>query len=147
MGLKSLQFAQTLVSTPYGEITVGGLSLEDITGLVSRYREDMEALFDSVVGGGAMPDMKSGVYGLLDRFPALAAEIIVAGTGEAGDRDAITIARRLPFPVQLELLEAVAKETFRTEEGLGKAVEAVIRVFQGTSRSLTPLVKGMLPPT
>lgn len=146
MGLTSLQFQQTTVPTPYGDLAVGGLSLEDITALVSRHRDEMEALYDSVMGAET-PSMKDGVYGLLERFPVVAAEIIAAGTGDSANPNAIAIARRLPFPVQLELLEATAKQTFQTEEGLGKAIEAAIRVFQGTSRAISPLVGAMLPRT
>ena len=42
----------------------------------------------------------------------------------------------MPFPAQLEALEAIAELTFNGEEGIKKAGEAIIRMLRGATSLL-----------
>lgn len=140
MGLKELKFPEATIKTPGGDITVRGLSLRDITELVRRHKAAFEGLFNDVTSGKA--DLDSLTNGdtliamLAQTAPELAAEVIAAGAGDGGDLEAIEVAKSLPFPTQVELLEQIGLLTFAMEGGLKKVVETVTRVMQSSTNAL-----------
>jgi len=139
MGLKNLHSLEVTIDTPHGPLSVRGLSLDDVTRLVRRHRAITAALYDQMTTGGIALDDHTILGGvIMDQAPDLAAEIIALAAGD-GDEASIIIAKRLPFPIQLEVLEAVGNQTFSTEAGTKKVVETVGKVLRAMSGVLTNL--------
>lgn len=139
MGLKSIKLPEAKVELPDGQsFPVRGLSLNDVVVLVRNHGDQLGKMFSEFskqsdltaesVAGFALP--------LLQAAPQLAAEIIAAGSG---DSDSWPEAMLLPFPVQLDALEKVARLTFESGGGPKKLVETVIRLAQGTTGLLESL--------
>jgi hypothetical protein len=131
-GLKGLVIPTTTIKVPGGEIAVRGLSFNDLSVLVQGYGPALKGLFEKLTGSGledvSLDDAGKFAMALLETVPEAAACIIALGAGEPDD---VAVAATLPFPVQLEALEAVAVLTFNTEGGAKKVVETVIRLAQG----------------
>lgn len=140
-GLKGLRIPTRTVSVADGvAITVRGLSFTDISHLVAEYAPAMKGLFAELVSGGledvSSSDAMKFASVLLKQAPDLAAAIIAHASGEP---DSMEEANTLPFPAQLELLEAVALLTFATEGGAKKVLETVIRLAQGVNGLIADL--------
>ncbi|MFC3724405.1 phage pre-tape measure protein [Neoaquamicrobium sediminum] len=133
MALKGYRLPTLDVELPGGDsFPVRGLSLPDITFLVSRHGDTMRTLFDRYSGDEtiAISDLASVGTSILETAPTLAAEIVAVAADEPDEMETIM---RLPFPVQVDALEKVGKLTFDTAGGPKKVVETVIRVFRGIS--------------
>lgn len=141
MGLKELKFPEATVKTPGGDITVRGLSLRDFIFLVSRHRAQFEELFAKVMAPGFDPNKEADaiLQSLAASAPLLIAEVIAVGAGESGDAEAIVVASKIPFPVQVDALEKIGLLTFESEGGLKKVVETVVRIIQSSSNQLEGL--------
>lgn len=141
MSLKDLNFPEVKVETPGGKVAVRGLSLDDIIRIVRDNREAASNLFDQFkLGAIRLDDTTTIGAAITDQAPDLAAQVIALGAGD-GDEESIDIAKRLPFPVQLELLEKIGEQTFVVEGGMEKIAETIVKVIQGMSglvKSLTP---------
>lgn len=140
-GLKGLRIPTRAVTVADGVvITVRGLSFTDISTLVNDYAPAMKGLFEELVGGGldevSTSDAVKFASVLLKQAPDLAAAVIAHSSGEP---ESLKEAKTLPFPAQLELLEAVAQLTFATEGGAKKVLEIVIRLSQGVNGLITDL--------
>lgn len=138
-------------------ISVRGLSLEDITFLVSVHKGDMDALVEmfrtqalahDVTKAGSKLDpaiidsavRKSGdkmIQSFLQQFPLLAANVIAVASDEP---EAWQVARHLPLPVQVEAILATARLTFEDAEGFKKFVGNVIAVLQSASAHAPQIV-------
>lgn len=134
MALKDYQIPKRDVPLPNGgRFAVRGLSLPDITTLVDRHADTLRALFDHYSGGEqgvALDDLGGVGVSVLRTAPALAAEIIAISADEPDSVETVT---KLPFPIQVEALEHVAKLTFDTTGGPKKVIETVIRILRGVS--------------
>lgn len=140
MGLEHLVFPEAPVSTPGGDFTVRGLTVEHILFIVKQHHSTLRPVFDSMmekiksksefhadeVGGLIMPFIES--------CPKVVAQVIACGSGNPSET---SIAARLPFTVQVEAIEKIIDLTFQAEGGPKKFVETVIRLAQG--------VNGLLP--
>lgn len=138
-GLKGLVIPTKTVEIPGGSLAVRGLSFNDLSSLVRNYAPAMKGLFDRLTGAGedvSMEDAGKFALALLETAPELAAAIIAHASGEPESVDAASL---LPFPMQLELLEAIAVLTFSTEGGAKKVVETIIRLAQGVNGLITDL--------
>ena len=140
MTLKSLKPFTRDVETPAGKITVRGLSLEDMTLIFNRHRAEVAAFAATVkVAEGMSEELLANLAGrLLTELPQVTAEIIAVADGEF-DEESIAIARSLPAPVQIELIDAIGGLTFHTEEQLKKAVETVIKLVRGATNAVANL--------
>jgi hypothetical protein len=139
MGLKALKSFDVIVETPGGPLAVRGVSLDDVIRLVRRNRVVAQVLFDQAMAGGINLDDTSAVGAMvMDQAPDFAAEIIALAT-DVGDEEAIELAKQLPFPLQLELLETIGKQTFTTENSSKKVIETVARVLGGMSGAIQNL--------
>jgi hypothetical protein len=98
------------------EILVTGISLESMVDLILRF-PDVGKWF----AGG-----KLGAENFLKTGPAAVAAAIAAGTGAGADPRAEEIARRLPIETQVDILEAIARVSFR--EGFGPFVARVLNL-------------------
>jgi hypothetical protein len=138
VGLKHLKPAVATIETSDGDIVVRGLSFADISLIVSQHRESLSALFDRVKSGGGSIDLENStalLSSMVTAAPDAAAQIIAL----AADEEDVSLAMDLVFPVQLEVLEAVAKLTFSSEGGLKKVVETIVRVAQGATSAMQAL--------
>lgn len=148
--LKELRLPTETVSTPGGPLTVRGVALADVTALVSHHGPALAGLFKDVIKGKDITLSVEGVTALgmdaLKTAPELVAELIALAADE-GDLESIRIAAKLPIPVQVEAVEKIARLTFAMEGGLGKLVETVIRIAQGTSGAIGELNQPMAPKT
>jgi len=127
--LKSLKIANATVATPYGDFTVRGLSLNDITGLVIKHESAIDALFSRAAGGAESLTPEDGIK-LLQSAPELAACVIATAAG-SDDQESIEIAKMLPVSAQFDALEQILKLTFAGEGGAKKVMETVKRAIQG----------------
>lgn len=141
MGLKGYTLPTQEIELPGGDkFTVRGLSLPDIITVVQNYAEPVQSLFAKYTGTSAtdlaLDDLGAIGTNILNAAPELAAAIISMAADEPGEAGTVG---KLPFPVQIEALEAVGKLTFDTAGGPKKVVETVIRVFRGTTDLMVDL--------
>lgn len=140
--LKALRIPEETVETPGGSFTVRGVSFVDIAALVRHHGPALAALFKEITSGKDVTLNTASIVDLgkraLETSPEIVADLIALASGSP-DVESREIARQLTFPVQLDALEKIAKLTFVTEGGLGKLVEAVTRVMQGTSGAMESL--------
>jgi len=135
--LKDLRLPTADISTSGGSITVRGLTLVDITTLVRGRFDEVASLFDKYVPQEGASSLNTEAIGreLIDTAPEIAAYIIALAAD--GDEDDAGIAMKLPFPVQIEALEAIGKLTFGADGGPKKVLETVIRI----AKHVTGLVR------
>jgi hypothetical protein len=134
---------------------VGGLNAEAIFALFQRRRAELSGLFDRLVvqGDGAaalnLAQFRSIANTLLEQSPAIAGEIIAAGSGKA-DAETIAIARALPVGAQLAALEAIAELTFTSDMPPKKVLEIVARAMGriaiGITDAARPMAEAKIPP-
>ena len=127
--------------------TVRGLALSDISNLLRARSTDIEAFFVKfsqgqgtalVSGDPKYANQLATKFGsdLLGSAPDLAADIIAYASDEPTRAH---IVRRLPFPVQIEALEAISELTFVEEETLKKVVATVTKFMAGTTDLLSDI--------
>jgi hypothetical protein len=141
MGLKHIKLPEAQIELPGGDkFSVRGLSLDDIAFLMSRHGDELRTLFDSFAAQGEVTTDAIAAFAIpvIRTAPVIAAELIACGAGEVDD-ESIQIARSLPFPVQVDALEKVARLTFEAGGGPKKLLETVIRLAQGTTGLLQSL--------
>lgn len=129
-------------------LVVRGLALSDVTRIFRAHADDIETMFssfsqdkDAIVPTGDPKYAQTAVatkFGgeLLSNFPMVAADIIAY----AADEPTLAHkARKLPFPIQLEALQAIAELTFTEEDALKKVAEIVIQMVAKTTATLSDL--------
>lgn len=137
MGLKHIKLPEATVEFPGGNFAVRGLSLDDISFLLRRHGQRLQALFAELMGKpvGAeltVDSVASFAMPLIEAAPELAAEI-VACAADGHSPEEIAIARSLPLPTQIDALEKTLNLTFEAAGGPKKLLETVIRLAQGTT--------------
>jgi len=131
--------ATATVTFPGGQMTVRGLSLPDVTTLISLHREVIADLFQRAAADPLQALAAAAVFGqrLLHEAPELGADIIaLAADVPTEKRPNVS---RVPFPAQIEALEKIAELTFATEQDLKKVIETVVRGARAISGSLDSL--------
>ena len=129
------------------EVSVTGIAAEGCLALFIRFPELQQYL-----GGGGV-----SVSDLIKTAPDVIAAVIAAGTGTLGDDEAESIARKLPVEVQLDILEAIVRLTFRSGFGpfvqriatLSAAIGTEVKYVKGGKETPTtsqPELKPSLPP-
>lgn len=139
MSLANYREATETVRTPGGDITVRGLTTADLAVLVRHHKPAMSAFFDRVVvkeDGLDLDDLKGVLAELGEAAPELMAHVIALA---ADSPEHVHVARRLPFPTQIELLEKIGVLTFATEGALKNLVATVIRMLSSTTEALEAL--------
>lgn len=144
-GLSDLDFedATRAIKLPNGgSFTVRGIAMSDISRIVRSNTHDIEGFFMKFMGDReqamASPDPKFAAVGMATKFgkdllmgaPALAADIIAAASDEPHLAHKV---QRMPFPAQLEALEAIADLTFNGDDGIKKVGEVIIRMLKGAT--------------
>lgn len=139
MGLRGIKLPEARIQVLDGEFAVRGLSLDDITFLVQRHGAGLQAAFAQMMASdGELSTDTVAAFALpfLQSAPEIAAEVIACASG---DKDAADVAAALPFPVQIEALEQIARLTFEASGGPKKLVELVIRLAQAMTGLLQDL--------
>ena len=118
---------------------VRGLSLPQITHLVTKYGDEVKRLFSQAHLDGSglnLAQMESIGNSILLASPDLAADLIAIS---AGEEEAVDVIKSLPFPVQIEALEAILDLTFDSTGGPKKLLEIVTRLFKGLGSHISDL--------
>lgn len=140
MGLRDLSIPEEVVEIPGGSFAVRGLNVDDLSYLIRKHGPSMEKAYNGFMeksaGSFAPEDVKDFLVPLVEYAPDLLAELIACA---ADDMEAAPIARRLPFPQQVDALEKIARLTFEAAGGAKKFGETIIRLLTGTTGLLESL--------
>lgn len=116
-----------------GSFHVTGLSLDAVAKLLKTHLGEMETVFDMVTGSFKSVeeiDTAGLAHRLITESPGLAANIIACAAGEP---EAAAQAAMLPFPVQVETLQAIGRLTFEEVGGVKKAMGTILQLVQSIS--------------
>ena len=113
MSLADYQPLRHVVPFKGGDISVRGLSLDDVAMLMNEHLSDIDKLF-GLYDGSVREDVKvlataQFAIGLIREAPALVANMIALACDEP---EAVPQARKLPIPVQVEAIKAICMLTF-----------------------------------
>lgn len=142
MGLKDfvLPTLEVNLGTPDGaSFSVRGVSLNDITELLSKHGPVMEQFYKKYSKGANQMDTGTA---LLKQAPDLVAQIIALAADEP---DMAPSVKKMSVGIQQDALEKIAKLTFDASGGPKKFVETVMSLIQSTTstmESLTPSKSG-----
>ncbi len=111
-----------------GSFSVTGLSLNDLAQLLKTHFTEMETVFGLFEGSVKVDniDMARLTTSLIREAPGLTANIIALAAGEPGAAGA---AAALPFPAQLECLQAIGRMTFEEVGGVKKSIEIMTNML------------------
>lgn len=127
MALRDITIKKTEIEVPDGTFAVRGLALIDVNSLFSRYADTAADLFKTLMQGEVTQNDSAQIANMLVKdAPALAAAIIATAADEPEMEELVS---RLPFPIQIEALEAVGTLTFTTEGSLKKVFETLIQLL------------------
>lgn len=126
--------------------TVRGLSLNDITDLISINAGAMEQLFAQFNGRDmesiAVDEVAHAGKDMLRSAPALMAQIIAIGSDAYKDRDPdaeespLELIQQMPAGLQIACLEKIGEMTFTAFGGPKKVLALVLRAVQGLSQGV-----------
>lgn len=122
-----------------GEFSVRGLSLFDVTQIMTFHQETLRDIGENFVAFNEgdirllNPGLGADFTTALIRFsPTIAAHIIAQAEVRPDDEPpAFAVAIKLPFDVQVDALNKIIKLTFQTEGGAKKVMETVAAAFTG----------------
>jgi hypothetical protein len=118
-------------------ITVRGLSVEDVAGLIRVHGEELNRVYEiNIQGQDDLPPAMEIAKALMVTAPLAVAEIIALANDSP---KSFSIVRKLPAPVQIEALTQIAVLTFHSEAEVKKLVETVISGSSLMTRMLTTL--------
>lgn len=134
MGLRDLQLPSTTIETPNGEFAVRGLSFADIVTVVNEHGPAAAMVFAKLSNGEkiAEKDVRTVLASVAPQFPDLIAALLALASDDYSP-EAVGVAKRLSFNVQVEALEAIFNNTFQSEAELKKFMESAIRMLTGTT--------------
>lgn len=134
MALEDFVLPTEEVQLPGGKsFAVRGLSLQDITVLISKHGPTMEEFYRRYSADENNNPLQVGMD-LIGQAPSLVAQIIAIAADEPNMADRVI---RLPIVTQQDALEKLGKLTFDASGGPKKFVEAVIRLVQSTTNLLS----------
>lgn len=138
MGLRNITIPEATVIFGDGDITVRGVSFSDLMVLVDTYGPQAALVFQKVQGGGSLQtsDVKLLIASLAKEFPAMVTAVI-ALAADAYKPEEILIVGKLPFNIQIELVEAVFSLTFTGESDIKKLMESLTKMMVEVSGALT----------
>lgn len=126
MSLADFQPERETVEFKGGSLSVRGLSLDDVTTLLRHHLDDLDAILE-MYARDVDPNFASAATAqyaikLVREAPGLVANIIALANDQPDYADN---ARRLPLPVQIELLKAIGRLTFEEVGGAKKFFESL----------------------
>lgn len=120
------------------ELTVRPVSFNDIFEVAMKHGPQAALLFGKVVNGKAASSIsaeqiRAAFYELAPEAPEMIAEII-AMVSDDHTPEGIEMARSLPLPTTVMILEAVFYMSITTESELKKLMESIIRMLSGVEK-------------
>jgi hypothetical protein len=114
-----------------------GLNLDEVLALVRDYTEFLSPAYDAARAGNLNGDaLFDFLIKMIEEVPVLANTIIYFGIdGEEDDLETIT---KMPIGVKIELIEAIVRMTFHSENSGGKAMEIVMSAIRRIQEVLRP---------
>jgi hypothetical protein len=134
--LKAIRQRRKDIEVDGDTFAVRALSLNDVMALSTQYGPALAGLYQkfikSAVDGDELGGMDLALIGktLVESSPDLAVAIIAYGAGEPKE---IENAKTLPFPTQLEALQAIFEFTFASEADVKKVLEIVTVAMEKTT--------------
>lgn len=124
-------------ATPDQYITVRGLSSHDVMRIVRVHGPSLVTTLTSVLAGRSVEDGANEalagefIVRLAEQVPDAIADLIVIASDDQEPVKGFDIAKRLPLPVQLKVIQEVVKLTLEDFGGLGELVETVVTMLGG----------------
>jgi hypothetical protein len=132
--LKAIRSRRKDIEVDGDTFAVRALTLNDVMALSTTYGPALAGLYQKIIKGAVedIGSMELAMIGetLVKASPDLAVAIIAHGAGEPNE---IENARSLPFPVQLEALQAIFEFTFASEADVKKVLEIVTAAMEKTT--------------
>jgi len=135
MGLRDLKIHTTTISYRDQKITVRGISAGDVMMAAQDYGPQMLLAFNQVTQGATTKDTKQLIVELSNELPDLVAAAIALAADDYCP-EAVGIAKKLPFNVQVEVVQAIFSETFYNEAEVKKLVESLSKMIAAASGAL-----------
>lgn len=132
---------KTSVSIKSGEGSISlacrGLNLDEVLSLTRDYTEFLSPAYDAARAGTLTNEsLFELLVKMIEEVPVLANTIIYFGID--GDEEDIEEITKMPVGVKVELIEAIVKMTFDSENGGGKSLEIVMSAFRKLAEVLRP---------
>lgn len=145
MALSDIPLLTTEITVNGTTVTLRGLSLVDMMQVVPRFGSQIALVFGKVYAGTTV-DGDSVIElakALATEAPELVAEILALASDEYTPK-AISIAAKLPFTKQIEMLEAVYNNTFASEADVKKLQEVITRMVLSAALAMERMAPAML---
>jgi len=140
MSLKDFQVRSEVVAFRGGSLTFRGLSLNDVSYLIGNYMPEVTKLFQMYAKEeqreAAIAESMKFATTVVRETPLLVSELMVlvsiddeADLGDAATRDMLlSIAKKLPLPVQVESIKKIFELTFEEAGGAKKFIDSVMEM-------------------
>lgn len=132
MALRDISIPTAEIAVSEGQnLTVRGITFEDLDFLMTVNAGEVNALAAMLATtvDQSSEEADRATTALMSVVqvtrPQLAAQIIACASGDSG-AEAVSNAKRLPFPVQAQALSEIARLTFEVNGGIKKFVELLL---------------------
>lgn len=124
-------------------LEVRGMSFQDLTLLFTTHGKTVDKIFTMVEGmnGNSTFDMKEFGAELLTQAPQVVATMIALATDMPDQA-----AARMPFPVQVKILEAIYQMTVEEAGGLTDFLDLALRLMRSV-RQVVPSMSSQMKPS
>lgn len=136
---RDLRFPTETVRTSGGDLEVHGLETAAITSIIKDHGELIDDLLSKADTDTDVQLNTASLLGFVsEQTPQLLGKIAAYGA-RAYDDESVEICRRMPFPDQFKVVEAVFRLTFVGEDAVKNFVEIVINTLNSFSETMTVL--------
>ena len=141
MALVDIKVPTEDVAVPGGSLTVRGLSLNDLTVLLSGFRTELERIFAHMekMGSVSMEGMAEIADTLLLKSPTLVAHAILLAADEEITSEAVKQALKLSIGVQTDAIEKIGRLTFEGSGGVKKFLGTLVKISKGVAATVGEL--------
>lgn len=146
MSLRTYVVPKQTVEIPGNEpIVVRGLSLEDLSPLLTKYRPELQQVWDTIEAvqqgkTGEDINVAQAIQIALQICPPLVGGLIAYAADEP---DLSAIASKLPLAVQVDAIQIISNMTFEQNGGAVKLWEAVISMIKGVAVLAKPQIAAL----
>jgi hypothetical protein len=138
MALKDFTIRREEMRFQGGVVLMRGLALNDITHLLREHLAELNTLFKLYekedTRDTAIAQSINFATTIVMKTPELAATAITLACDEIDSPEALDVARKLPFPTQVEMIRKIIELTFEEAGGLKKFIDSLV----GTIQTLRP---------
>lgn len=137
MGLRDIQIPKRSVTYLGNKIEVRGITVADLMAATQDYGPQIALAFGKATSGDLSDaDIKTHILSLSREVPEVVAATIALAADEY-EPEMVDTAMKLPFGVQVELIEAIFDLTFTSEAEIKKLVESLSKLIAAASGALT----------